>query len=318
MGVIRKDGLHWNVYWYGHLSACRAHGAIESYLHEQSGSNATVFIHDSDGFIGSGDFDRAIEETHVHTVDGTTPLTATLCCQRLPPEQRDRILLTPLDDDTFQHGLRQVLSQYPQPAWGDRKPVAFWRGVGSGYETPSLRKRVVDTLMDHSNSDVRFARWGGCEASGFPPHYFADRCPIETHMQYKYVLIVDGNCIASSHQWVFGSGSVPIMVTHPENDYWFRKFLKPMVHYVPIQYDLSDLREKIDWLVANDQEAQTIATNAREFADTVFTPEFQRNYITTELTRLLNCTSSAMTHPSSEPSPVECAEPLQRPEHKET
>lgn len=287
MGIVRKDGLHWNLYWYGHLSACRAHGAIETYLHEQSGDASTVFIHDSDGLIGSNEFDRAIEETVAHTVEGTNPITATLCCQRLAPAQRNRILLTPLDDDTFQYGLKHVLSQYPRPTWEDRKPIAFWRGVGSGHETPSTRKRVVDVLIDHPNSDVRFARWDGCERTGFPSHYFTNRCGIETHMHYKYILIVDGNCIASSLQWVFGSGSVPILITHPDNDYWFKSYLQPMVHYVPVEWDLRDLQSRVDWLVEHDAEAKTIADNAQILSETLFTPEFQKEYLQKELKRLV-------------------------------
>jgi hypothetical protein len=37
---------------------------------------------------------------------------------------------------------------------------------------------------------------------------------------------------------------------------------------VPIKYDLSDLKEKIEWLVNNDAEARKIAENAMEFART--------------------------------------------------
>jgi hypothetical protein len=119
--------------------------------------------------------------------------------------------------------------------------------------------------------------------------YFAsERASIEQHVENKYILIVDGNCIASAHQWVFGSGSVPIMITHPDNNYWFKDYLKPMVHYVPIAYDLSDLQEKIQWLADHDEEAEQIAKNAMLFANTHFTPEFQRAYVDKEINRILN------------------------------
>ena len=287
MGIVRKEGLHWNLYWYGHLSACYANGSIESWLHEQSGNDATVYIQDNDGIIGSESFDRAIDETNQHAKPGTIPIPVTLCCQGLTSAQREQILLSPLDDATFQHGLSHVLSQIPRPRWEDRKSLAFWRGVGSGHETPSTRKRVVDVLHDHPNSDVRFAKWGGYEKTGFPEDYFVDRCGIEQHLNFKYILIVDGNCIASSLQWVFGSGSVPILITHPENEYWFKPYLKPMVHYVPIEWDLSNLRSQIDWLVDHDSEAKVIADNAKQFSETIMTPEFQQQYLRSELNRLI-------------------------------
>jgi spore maturation protein CgeB len=58
-----------------------------------------------------------------------------------------------------------------------------------------------------------------------------------------------------------------------------------MVHYVPIQYDLSDLKEKIEWLVMNDDKAKEIATNAMEFARTVLSAEFQHGYLFREIQR---------------------------------
>jgi hypothetical protein len=76
------------------------------------------------------------------------------------------------------------------------------------------------------------------------------------------------------------------MVTHPDNEYWFRKYLIPMVHYVPIQYDLSDLTEKLEWLANNDEDARAIAGNAMYLAKRVFTPMFQQEYIKTVMCRV--------------------------------
>ena len=94
---------------------------------------------------------------------------------------------------------------------------------------------------------------------------------------------MDGACIASNHQWVFGSGSVPVMVTHPDNEYWFREYLVPMVNYVPIKYDLSNLIEQLEWLVSHDDEARSIAVAAKELSIRIFAPAFQREYIKTKL-----------------------------------
>lgn len=42
--------------------------------------------------------------------------------------------------------------------------------------------------------------------------------------------------------------------------------LKPMVHYVPVQRNLSDLVDKLQWSLSHDEEAKEIAENAREFS----------------------------------------------------
>jgi hypothetical protein len=84
------------------------------------------------------------------------------------------------------------------------------------------------------------------------------------------------------------------MVTHPDNEYWFKKYLVPMVHYVPIQYDLSDLHEKLQWLVDHDNEAKKIAENAMKFSKTVFSSEFQKAYVKSEVDRLLGGSGSLL------------------------
>ena len=68
-----------------------------------------------------------------------------------------------------------------------------------------------------------------------------------------------------------------------------------MVHYVPIQYDLSDLHEKLQWLVANDDEAQKIARNAMKFSKTVFSAEFQKAYVESEVNRILGGSDSLLS-----------------------
>jgi hypothetical protein len=68
-------------------------------------------------------------------------------------------------------------------------------------------------------------------------------------------------------------------------DWWFKNLLKPMINYVPIKYDLSDLEEKIEWLVQNDNESQQIANNALKFSEMIFTPEYQQKYIINELNK---------------------------------
>ncbi|KAI8609582.1 lipopolysaccharide-modifying protein [Chytriomyces sp. MP71] len=40
--------------------------------------------------------------------------------------------------------------------------------------------------------------------------------------------------------------------------------LKPMVHYVPFRLDYSDLEERLEWLMRNDDQAREISRNARE------------------------------------------------------
>lgn len=301
------------LYWRGGYSECNVGSVLEQYtvdsVRRYPGVSA-VFTQ-SDGLIGQDEFNRLSSELG-HTNTGNTPagteyarleatarkdtrpLICMLCTRQFT---RPNLLLLPLDDDTFNRGLRAVLSPFAQPAWEDRLPKAFWRGGSSGCDRPMLRHRVLDVLHEHPAANVAFTP-GGWPANDalIPPAYFKDtRADLAEHMKHKYILIVDGNCIASAHQWVFGSGSVPIIVSHPDNDFWFKPYLEPMVNYVPIKYDLSDLTEKLEWLVAHDDEAKAIAHRALHLATTIFTPEFQKAYIDFAVDRILTGETSLLS-----------------------
>lgn len=297
---IVRSGCPSRVYWYGQYSACVLDGAIEAYIKssiERIGLPVSVVFTQSDGFV-YGDMDSGLGNDVVYNqlekskLPGTYPIVAVLCSRKM---DRHNILHIPFDDDTFRLGLGNVLESVGKPAWEDRKDIVFWRGSPSGVVHPSIRRSVVASLIDHPHTDVRLTKWVGWEdGQNIPDGFFSDRADVEEHCKHKYIIIVDGNCVASSHQWVFGSGAVPIMITHPDNEYWFRRHLKPMVNYVPIKYDLSDLKEQIDWLVANDDKAKEIARNAMLLSDTIFTPEYQRSYIDGSIREILYGASSEL------------------------
>lgn len=301
-----------SIYWDGPYSQCHVGGSIESCVRETIQSHKlpiSCIIPKSDGFIGLNEYTRLCNQVNQPITSltsesqysrieslrksGSYPIIGALCSRQI---DRTNLVLLPLDDTTFRIGLENVLSGIPKFQWSDKKPIVFWRGGSSGMDRPSLRTRVTTELFGHPNTDVRITPWGNWENEQYIPNeLFAPRCSLEEHFKYKYILIVDGNCIASNHQWVFGSGSVPIMVTHPDNRYWFQKYLKPMVHYVPIKYDLSDLKEKIDWLVTHDEVSKQIAENALAFSKSVFSHEFQKNYIKSAISSVIYSTPSPLT-----------------------
>lgn len=274
---------HTEVYWYGYMSGCRVGGALERYVAScitDLGNPTKVVFPLSDGFQPHDEeLLRKFE-----SLSDTYPIIATLCTRNY---SRPNLLYLPLDDDTFERGMDAVLSHLRKPAWEERRPIAFWRGVTSGFGRPLLRSQVVETLFSYRYANVKAVKQG--DRPDDPPKFMFDleRTSIQDHLQYKYLLIVDGGVIASSHQWMFGSGSVPIMITHPGNEYWFKKYLQPMVNYVPVRYDLSDLKEKIEWLVQNDDKAKEIAENALRFSQHVFSADFQKRYVREEIERLV-------------------------------
>jgi hypothetical protein len=292
----RNTGAH-DWIWAGGYSHCYSKGAIvetAKQIIEGLPKQIRLVVPMSDGL--SDDPNPAIVLRTRKDFEKDTELPNTivgvLCTRNF---YDPRAFLMPLDDESFMIGVIDTVSRrVPLPAWEDRNPIAYWRGCMSGGYAPTPRTRLVWDLQSFPHADVKLTRihrqlmvpaFQGQMTDENDTRFYDVERGLEEHVKNKYIFIVDGNCIASAHQWVFASGSVPIMVTHPANDWWFRKYLIPMVHYVPINYDLSDLKGKIEWLVANDDKAKEIATHAMEFARTVLSSEFQHGYLIKEIKR---------------------------------
>jgi len=278
-------------------------GSIYRYVLECARPHAvtSIFVK-SDGIIEDKEFDdmiaslgredsvtmpsREFKKIEGLTLPGTKPL---VCVHSTRSFTSPSILLLPCDDVMFEKGIA-----FPLIEWDKKISTVFWRGGSSGFYRPSIRMQVVDQLYGVPNTDVRFVRRGwAINDAVIPDQHFSDLAsPIE-HAQYKYIMVIDGNTLASNGQWVFASGSVPVIVAHPETQWWLKSELKPMVNHVPIRYDLSDLKEKIEWLLTHDDEAKKIAENALVLSRTVLTPTFQRNYVKNRIDEIVSATMTS-------------------------
>ena len=91
--------------------------------------------------------------------------------------------------------------------------------------------------------------------------------PFERNLNYKYVIDVDGN----SNSWPgffmkLASGSCVFKVNSDYNFFqWYYKYLSPWKHYVPVNADMSDLREKIAHIQKHPTLGAEIARNSSLF-----------------------------------------------------
>ena len=78
-------------------------------------------------------------------------------------------------------------------------------------------------------------------------------------LQYKALIMVEGNDMATGLKWALLSNSV-VMMQPPSHTSWaMEELLEPWVHYIPLNDELSDVEEKMQWVLDNDKEAQLIA-----------------------------------------------------------
>jgi hypothetical protein len=60
---------------------------------------------------------------------------------------------------------------------------------------------------------------------------------------------------------------------------WYTERLKPYVHYIPVDYNLKDLEDKIAWAHQNPTLAERIVRNGDALSRQFFTPQEMKCYL---------------------------------------
>lgn len=90
---------------------------------------------------------------------------------------------------------------------------------------------------------------------------------IEGHLQYKYILALEGNDVATNLKWIMSSNSIAVM-PKPKFETWFMEgTLIPNHHYICLKDDYSDLEEKLLYYTENTDKAVQIIANAHQYID---------------------------------------------------
>lgn len=283
-GIITRE-INYHVLWYGHFSAARKNGFIIHFLTKCLPKNSICIIPKTDGNIVrdklSTEFDSGIDwdiiEYYIEKAKQSNKvfILGTLC--QIREEPNINYLYLPLDDDFFEKGVSNIISNNLLVDWNYKSSNLCWRGTCSGiYGINSLRAKFVKKINEYEiNNNVKLTYC--IEGKGLPDNLFSSHIDYTEFFKYKIFFIIDGNCIASNHMWGFATGCIPFLISNAKC--WFSEFIIPYVHYIPINYDLSNLFEQIDWVRNNDELAYKISENALNFSKTYFSAEFQQNYI---------------------------------------
>jgi hypothetical protein len=284
-GIIIKTAKTANL-WDGLFSVARTNGPIVHYIQNclkglaESGKNTLFVLPVSDGNIRKAQIEEYVQ---LAKTQNKTLIVGTL--GQVVEDPGIHYFYMQLDDGFFKNGTAYYFKPFSSYEWTILNPKAYWRGGCSGGGLESVRSRTVKELLNYEYANVKFTRWGNWEnGKQIPSEYFGERVDYKELLKYKIFLIIDGNVIASNHMWGFASGAVPFIISNAKC--WFSPLLEPFGNYIPIKYDLSDLKENIEWVIENDDAAKMIAQNAVEFAERIFSSENQQQYIQAELLKL--------------------------------
>lgn len=88
---------------------------------------------------------------------------------------------------------------------------------------------------------------------------------IREQLEYRFVISVEGNDVATNVKWIMASNSLCLM-TRPEYETWFMEGrLVPGHHYVQLRDDYADIEEKIAYYTEHPDEAESIIRNAKAY-----------------------------------------------------
>ncbi len=185
--------------------------------------------------------------------------------------------------------------------WKKRKSRVIWRGGNNHITVDQLNTlKTIDATHEQSSTVLE---WGNAMTQwrlGAHPTPRTRLLNISTEYRgqldaaigpydenfmfsHKYVVALDGyGPFSGVLKRALAAASVTIRVSHYAGlGEWYEPFLEEFQHFIPIRYDMGDLRETIEWIMDPLQEAyaETISKAAQELMEKLLQPETMYCYM---------------------------------------
>lgn len=181
-----------------------------------------------------------------------TPDVPTVVKSRLLTDDNENSILLKLDK--FRH-FRFVNDPVP---FREKQDCAIFRGK---IRASRQRTTFLERYFNHPLCDCGVVgRNEGC-----PEEWMTEKKTIRQHLDYKFIMAIEGNDVASNLKWVMSSNSIAVM-PRPTCESWFMEgTLRPDYHYIEVRPDFADLEEKLRYYIAHPDEAEQIIANAHAY-----------------------------------------------------
>ncbi|RUS19890.1 glycosyl transferase family 90-domain-containing protein [Endogone sp. FLAS-F59071] len=189
-----------------------------------------------------------------------------------------------------------VVNDTDLPPWDNRIPKAFFRGVTSQFylqvDNWHTAQRIKLAQWSEGHPDLLdagltdFIRMGDNTPFGPPTTdeiaksigiTLVPPVPIETQTQYKYVIDVDGG-LGSSRKSSILKGKSTLIRQDSMFYQHYDPLLRPMQHFIPLDFNLRDVTQIVSFLQRNDALAKRVADAGHDFAQRHLNAESYRLY----------------------------------------
>ena len=157
---------------------------------------------------------------------------------------------------------RHFLFVDDKKAWLDKRNVAIFRGDLGPY------KENRDVFMNRF-AEGQSAMVDAASTNFIPEHpqWQSGKLTIGEHLDYKFIMSLEGNDVASNLKWVMSSNSIAVTPRLTCETWFMEGTLIPNYHYIEVKDDFSDLEERLQYYIDHPDEAEAIIQHAHEYVD---------------------------------------------------
>lgn len=132
--------------------------------------------------------------------------------------------------------------------------------IGRAHISQPHRMKFMEMYFNNSLCDL-----GQVNTNSGNLEWLKPRISIAAHLDYKFILSLEGNDVATNLKWIMSSNSIAVM-PKPKYETWYMEgTLKPDFHYIQIKDDYSDLQERLQYYIDHQTEAEAIVENAQKY-----------------------------------------------------
>lgn len=177
----------------------------------------------------------------------------------------------PLGDNNYNSVLlklvkvRHFLFVNDHKAWRQKRDMAVFRGdIGNkanGDDKPN-RRVFMNQWRGHLMVDA-----ASTDRVEGHPEWQGEKLTIGEHLDYKFVMSLEGNDVASNLKWIMSSNSIAVTPRLTCETWFMEGTLIPNYHYIEVKDDFSDLEERLTYYIEHPDEAEAIIRHAHEHVE---------------------------------------------------
>ena len=180
------------------------------------------------------------------------------------PEKPSIVKSRPICDNNINavifklNSIRHYIFTHDNKSFENKKDML----VGRAKVSQKHRAKFLEMYFNHPLCNIGQVK--KCEKY---QEFLMPRMTITEQLDYKFILCLEGNDVASNLKWTMSSNSIAVM-SKPKFESWFMEGkLVPDYHYIMIKDDYSDLEEKLTYYITHPDEAKLIIEHAHQYIE---------------------------------------------------